>query len=87
MDKHLLGSKYKHLALPYSPTVGVFTPTPKMTHRDRLKEGSLVFHRLHFDGKTNAYYNTNKNTILERTAEGGGVSQSGYGSVVAQVAA
>lgn len=45
----------------------VVLPTPEMTH-NQLK-GNLIFHRLHFDGKTNAYYN-NKNTILEKTSQG-----------------
>lgn len=65
---HLLGpEQYGHQALPYTPTAGILIPTPKMTHSQ--VKGNLVFHRPHFDGKTNAYYN-NKNTILKETAQG-----------------
>lgn len=86
MDRHLLGSKYEHLALPHCTIVGVFTPTPKMT-QSQVKE-NLVFHRPHFDGKTNAYYNNNKKYNTGEDCSGRSrVSWSCYGSVVAQVAA
>lgn len=63
------------LSLPYSPTVGVFTPTPKMTHRDRLKE-ALYFTGFILMAKQTHITILIKNTILEKAAEGGGESPS-----------
>lgn len=70
MDKHLLGSKLEHLALPYSPTVGVFTPAPKTAHRVRLKE-ALYFTGLILMAKQMHITTIIENTILEKTAQGG----------------
>lgn len=74
------------LALPQSPTAGVVTPTPKMTHTVRLKE-TLYFTGLILMAKQMHITTIIKNTILEKTARGGVDLQSCYGSVVAQVAA
>lgn len=63
-----------------------FYPTTKMT-QSQVKE-NLVFHRPHFDGKTNAYYNNNKKYNTGEDCSGRSrVSRSCSGSVVAQVAA